>query len=147
MAVCTYADASNNLQETIRTILAADATLLTFTNLFLDGRGVFKTRGTGIPRVEIHTPTRSESQLTLFKRQIILTVPIVVVDKKESNVREMQDAVLNALKTNVATTRGNGFFLFGNDIRTTQATSFLDNESSQYLWSLTISIPYSTVVT
>jgi len=106
--MATYANLRTSVHTVIYGILTADTTLLALTNNIVDGSlyKVIKQRGfpyviINTPAIELHANRYLDNEK--FKQEV--TVKITVASIKESVVRSVSDAVINALKTNQDTTR------------------------------------------
>jgi len=106
MAVA-YATLLNDVQSEIHTILSTDATVIGFTTKIVDGLPYTDMqRGRGFPYIKIPIGTLAESQKTMGKIMVIISVPITVYTRKASTLRQLSDAIRNALKTNQNVTEG-----------------------------------------
>lgn len=140
MTATTYANVRDNAQTTIYGILSTDATVATYTNNIVDGSLYKIIEERGFPYVIVNTPNVDEHSNRFLSNQAFkqeITLRISVASIKESVVRKLSDAVINALKTNQATTRAanlNWFKLRGASLRSYK----MDNNDTVHIYDIDV---------
>lgn len=138
--MATYANLRDSVQSTIYGILSADTTLLALTRNITDGALVKVINQRGFPYVIVNTPNVDEHTNRYFdnaKFKQEITIRVSVASIKESAVRQVADAVINALKTNQATTRAanlNWFKLRGATLR----SYMMDNMDTVHVYDIDV---------
>jgi len=142
----TYSEVVNELQKTIYFLLKENTNVCSYVQVgdnkfnIYDGNPTSQGR-IGFPYIEVHTPTFNEEFLTFKKRNITFTIRIEVIDKIESNVRELVDVVRSALQEGRQRTRKKGYW----NLKTTNTSltpRFLPNESSKPVWVYVLFVSY-----
>lgn len=153
--MATYANLSETLQSTVFTIISTDSTSLTFTDAngsnitatlqndmtVLDGMPEKMLRAEGFPYTIVRTPTRNEEPKgnNPAKSIVALTQEIEIWTKREGDARIWFDAIINALRSNQASTRAEKFYIHSTPTSDIVPTT-LDDES--VVWNLTMSVMY-----
>jgi sensor c-di-GMP phosphodiesterase-like protein len=139
MAVTTYATVRNNVQSVIYDILSSDSGVVALCNHILDGSLYKIAEERGFPYIIVNTPTTFHNNRVLDNSNFTqdINVGIVVASIKESVVRQLADAVINALKTNQSTTRTaklNWFRLLNTNLRPFK----MDNGDTVHLYEINV---------
>lgn len=158
MANTTYANSSSNTQSTIYDILSSDTTVFTVrakasgdpnatltTSLsegmkVIDGEPTYnQLKNYAFPKVLVHTPTMNEERLTMTKFLITANCRIEVMCTNERDLRNVYDAVRNALKTNQNTTKAATMFWY---LSPTSSISNFVGQNEKVIYTLTMNVRY-----
>jgi hypothetical protein len=138
--MATYANLRSSVHTVIYGILTADTTLTALTNNIVDGSLYKVVQQRGFPYVLIKTPTVEEhrnrsTDNSVFHQEI--TIRISVASIKESVVRSVADAVINALETNQVTTRAAGLNWY--KLRgASQREYMMDNQDTVHVYDIDV---------
>lgn len=143
MAKTTYANAVTNIQSTIYGVISADSAVKALMAPppyhIIDGSPYKLSRERGFPYIIVPSPTMSRNIRVLdnntFEHDVSLTITIASI--QESVVRSIADAVMNALKTNQATTRAANLYWFKVK-STSEKPVMLDNGDMTYQYDINI---------
>jgi len=140
----TYATMVDTLQGIIVSILTNDSTVSGYTTKILDGFPTALTKGAGFPHIIVHTPDTKEERKTQGvnpKFRNTLSVSIEIYSRQEGNVREITDAVRNAIRTNQSSTRASGYAYLDTN-QTSVKHIYLPGEVTYPVWTSTVKISY-----
>jgi len=105
----------NDIWQVVFDIIKNDTTVKLFVNnnVYSSYPSVFIEDAGGLPFVIIHRPRISEDTVTLGGVKIYpVTIEIHCVHKRAKEVKQLADAVRNALQSNVSTTESNNMHNF-----------------------------------
>lgn len=139
MTATTYANAVSNIQTTLYNIINTDSTVATYCKHIIDGNPAKLSRERGFPYIIVGTPTMTRNIRVLdnntFEHDVTLTITVASV--KESVVRNVADAVMNALKTSQATTRAAKLHWF--KVKSTSMRPLMmDDGTYSYLYDINV---------
>ena len=139
MTATTYATVRNNIQSTLYTILTTNTAVKALCTHVLDGSIYKISEERGFPYIIVNTPSTFHGNRVIdnstFTQEI--AVDIVVASIKESVVRTLADAVINALATSQSTTRAakmNWFRLINTNLRPYR----MDNGDTVHLYEIRV---------
>ena len=133
-----YDEVVNQLQETLYWLLKENTNVASFVQIgdnkfnIYDGDPSTQSR-IGFPYIVVHTATITEKKFTQRKQEVQLITRVEIIDKKETNVRQLADAVRAALKNDNERTRVKGF-MKQRILNTTLSSRYLPNELSKPVW-------------
>ena len=95
-------------------------------------------QGQGFPYIIVHSPTIAEEVLTLGptrKMQAKINIVVEIYDRKQCNVRQLADAVRNALATNQTTTKG-AFLFWSRLMNESLGHNYVGEEDTYPVWNM-----------
>jgi len=145
MPTTTYSTVITDTQHQVVDILKNDSTVLTYTNIVLDGFPSDLLKRRAFPFILVRTPTVSEENLTISsKKSIDITLDIEIYAGKEGMGREVADAVRAALYNNRNTTKDRR--LYWQNISSTDLDINALPNAKKPFYIYTITLEYTAVL-